>query len=51
MIKNSNSYVKMLILRLINLTVEQSIMTQEWKESQITMIPKKKSNSDNPKIY
>jgi len=40
-----------LILLLINLTVEQNIIPQGWKESQITMIPKKKANSDNPKDY
>ena len=48
MIKNSNFYFKKLILHLINLTVEQNIMPQGWKESPITMIPKKKANSDNP---
>jgi hypothetical protein len=51
MIKNSNFYFKKLILLLINLTVEQNIIPQGWKESKITMIPKKKANSDDPQDY
>jgi hypothetical protein len=34
-----------------NISVEKSSIPKSWKESLITLIPKKKANSDNPKDY
>ncbi len=38
-------------MKLINLTVKESISPSTWKESVIKMIPKKQTNSSNPKDY
>jgi hypothetical protein len=51
MIKNSSNNFKNIRVQLINLTAELEKLPQCWKESVITMIPKKKVNSDNPKDY
>ena len=39
------------MLELINQVTCQSRIPQEWKESMITMIPKKNKSSSNPKDY
>ena len=41
MLQNTTSEFRKMILKLINLTVKQSKIPQEWKESIITMLPKK----------
>ena len=51
MIKNSHAGFRRIILHLINLTVKKSQLPSEWKSSIITMIPKKTSNSNDPKDY
>ena len=51
LIKNSPDSFKKVILHLVNVTVEKNSIPLSWKESQITLIPKKKANSDNPKDY
>ena len=51
MLKNTNQNFRILILKLINLTIKQSKLPTSWKESIITMIPKKQVNSSNPKDY
>jgi exonuclease III len=51
MIKNCSYEFKTIILKLINLTIKTSKLPSKWKTSMITMIPKKASNSTNPKDY
>ncbi len=51
MLQNTTVEFKLLILKLINQTVKQSKLPQKWKESIITMIPKKQSNSSDTKDY
>jgi hypothetical protein len=51
MIQNTSQEFRKIILLLINETVKQSIITHCWKESMISMIPKKQNNSSNPKDY
>ena len=51
MLKNSTLEFGKIILKLINLSVSQSKIPQEWKQSIITMLPKKQKNSSNPKDY
>jgi hypothetical protein len=51
MLKNSTPDFQRILLSLINLTVKQSKLPNDWKSSIITMIPKKKSNSTDPKDY
>ena len=51
MIKNCSYEFKTIILKLINLTIKTSKLPSKWKTSVITMIPKKVSNSNNPKEY
>lgn len=51
MIKYSTVEFKKIILELINLTVNNSTLPHQWKCSIVKMIPKKKSNSSDPKDY
>jgi hypothetical protein len=48
MLKNASVEFKMILLKLINLTVIKSHLPNSWKMSRITMIPKKKANSSDP---
>jgi hypothetical protein len=41
----------MIILNLINLSISKNKLPANWKCSVISMIPKKESNSSNPKDY
>jgi hypothetical protein len=50
-IKNCSYEFKAIILKLIYLTIKTSKLPSKWKTSVITMIPKKVSNSINPKDY
>ena len=49
--KNLSADFKLLILKLFNKTVSQKQLPDIWKESIITMIPKKNNFSNNPKDY
>ena len=51
MLKNSTQDFRKIILNLINASVTQSKIPQKWKNSLISMIPKKNNNSRNPKDY
>lgn len=51
MLKNLSLDFRHILLRLINLTIQKSLLPNDWKSSTITMIPKKKSNSSDPKDY
>jgi hypothetical protein len=51
MLKNASVEFKKILLKLINLTVSKSHVPNSWKMSRITMIPKKKANSSDPKDY
>ena len=51
MLKNSSQEFRKLILQLINQSIKQSKIPQNWKNSLISMIPKKQHNSSNPKDY
>ena len=51
MIQNTTQEFRKIILYLINETVKQSKLPQNWKSSLISMIPKKQNNSSNPKYY
>jgi hypothetical protein len=51
MIQNTTKEFRIIILTLINETVKQSNIPQSWKNSVISMIPKKQHNSSNPKDY
>ena len=51
MLKNTSLEFRKIILKLINQSISQSKIPQEWKQSTITMLPKKQSNSSNPKDY
>jgi hypothetical protein len=51
MLKNTTEEFRNLILHLINLTVRMSELPLDWKSSSITMIPKKVTNSNDPKDY
>ena len=51
LLKSTTYNFRQIILRLINLTVKHSILPNQWKPSIISLIPKKKSNSDNTKDY
>jgi hypothetical protein len=48
---NSSNELKILILKLINLILKTSKLPLSWQESKITVIPKKCTNSSNPKDY
>ncbi len=49
MLQNTTVEFKLIIIRLINQTVKQSKLPKKMKESIITMIPKKQSNSSDTK--
>ena len=51
MLIHSSQEFRQIILNLINKTVNLSSIPQLWKNSTITMIPKKQNNSNNPKDY
>ena len=51
MLHNTSQEFRKIILFLINQTVQQSKIPQEWKNSVINMIPKKQNNSSDPKQY
>ena len=51
MLKNSTQDFRKQILVLINETVKQSKIPQSWKNSIVSMIPKKVNNSSCPKDY
>jgi hypothetical protein len=51
MLKNSTQDFRKQILVLINETVKQSKIPQNWKNSIVSMIPKKVNNSSCPKDY
>ena len=51
MLKNVSPEFKLLILELFNETIRQNSLPSIWKESVITMIPKKMKGSPNPKDY
>ena len=51
MIQNTSQEFRKIILLLINETVKQSNIPHSWKESMISMIPKKQNSSSNPKDY
>ena len=51
MLKNLTVEFRSILLNLINTTIKQSVIPKDWKTSIITMIPKKNSNSPNPKDY
>ena len=51
MIQNTTQDFKKILLHLINETVRQARVPQRWKESMISLIPKKKQQSSNPKDY
>ena len=51
MLKNSTQDFRKIILNLINASVTQSKIPQKWKNSLISMIPKKNNNFSNPKDY
>jgi hypothetical protein len=51
MLQNTTVEFKLIILRLINQTVKQSKLPKKLKESIITMIPKKQSDSSDTKDY
>jgi hypothetical protein len=51
MLKNSSQEFRTIILHLINHTIRQSKIPQNWKNSLINMIPNKQHNSSNPKDY
>jgi hypothetical protein len=49
MLKNTTHKFRMIILNLINLSISKNKLPANWKCSVISMIPKKESNSSNPK--
>ena len=51
MIQKTSQEFRKIILYLINETVKQSKIPQQWKNSVICMIPKKQKNTGNPKEY
>jgi hypothetical protein len=51
MLQNTSQEFRKIILNLINETVKQSKLPQNWKSSLINMIPKKHNNSSCPKDY
>lgn len=51
MIKESHHSFRLLLLSLFNQTVIKQQIPSSWKESRITMIPKKVNNSSDPKDY
>jgi len=51
MLQNTCQEFRKIILNLINETVKQAKIPKEWKNSVISMIPKKNKNSSNPKEY
>ena len=51
MLINSSNEFKKLILKLLNFTLKTGELPLSWKESKITVIPKKSTSSSNPKDY
>jgi hypothetical protein len=51
MLQNTCQEFRKIILNLINETVKQAKIPKEWKNSVISMIPKKNKNSSNPIEY
>ena len=51
MLKNTTQEFRKLMLILINETVKQSKIPQNWKNSIVSMIPKKQHSSSNPNDY
>ena len=51
MLINSSQEFRQIILNLVNETVKKSSLPQRWKNSLITMIPKKQNSSNNIKDY
>jgi hypothetical protein len=51
MLQNSSQEFRKIILYLINQTVKQAKIPQNWKTSLISMIPKKQNNSSDPRDY
>ena len=50
-LKNLSEGFKKIVLDLFNETIKQGKTPTQWKESIVTMIPKKSTKSDNPKDY
>ncbi len=50
MIKNSTCEFKKLLLNLINQTIKYSLLPQDWKDSTITMIPKKSEQRQRQRL-
>jgi hypothetical protein len=48
---NSSDEFKSILLDLFNVSVEKKSLPEAWKIARISMIPKKKANSPNPKDY
>ena len=51
LIKNTSTKIRVIILALINLTIKKNQLPSNWKNSIVTMIPKKCANSSDPKDY
>jgi hypothetical protein len=50
-LKSLSPEFKMLLVKLFNESLKQSVVPSSWKESSIKMIPKKTLNSKDPKDY